>query len=210
MPDDDALAERLDAVERALTDEDLAVADLGDAAELTREVESLSARLDDVEDRLDDLDAATQALRGYVGNVRAVNGEVERRADAALSKAESLEADLNALETERADSLEPSPEPRVRPTERGASAHEERGRDPATCERPSTSDPTTRETTPSSDPTASRECDCPRRCRARAPPGETPYERSERSTATLPRTDGDAESGVLSRLASALSRAEDG
>jgi hypothetical protein len=196
MPDDDALAERLDAVERTLTDEDLAVPDLGDAAELTREVESLSARLDDVEERLDDLDAATQALRGYVGNVRAVNEEVERRADAALAKAESVEADLNALESERPDSPDSSPEPRAQPTE--PFVREEHGRDP-----------TAHEETPPSDPTASRECGCRRRCRARAPPGETPYERSERSTANPPRENGDAESSVLSRLASALSRTED-
>ncbi|WP_135827952.1 DUF7310 family coiled-coil domain-containing protein [Halorussus halobius] len=187
MSDDDALADRLDAVERALTDEDLSVPDLGDAAELTREVESLSARLDDIEDRLDDLDAATQALRGYVGNVRAVNDEVERRADAALAKAESLEADLDALESERPDAPDASPEPRVRPTARGPSAREE---------------------TPSSDPTASTECGCPRRCGAHAPPGERPYERSERS-ATTPRGEtSDAESSVLARLASALSRTE--
>lgn len=92
MPDLDTLDERLRAIERALTDDDRDLTDLRDAAELTREVESLRERLDRAEDRLDELDAATQALRGYVGSVRAVNETVERRADAALAKAEALEA----------------------------------------------------------------------------------------------------------------------
>ncbi|UPV99351.1 hypothetical protein M0R88_12550 [Halorussus gelatinilyticus] len=94
MSDADALDRRLRAVERALTDGDSDLTDLRDAAELTREVERLSARLDAIDERLDDLDAATQALRGYVGNVRALDRSVERRADAALAKAESLEATL--------------------------------------------------------------------------------------------------------------------
>jgi hypothetical protein len=93
MSDLDALDERLRAVERALTDGDDDLTDLRNAAELARQLDALGERLDDVEARLDELDAATQALRGYVGNVRAVNESVERRADAALAKAESLEAD---------------------------------------------------------------------------------------------------------------------
>ncbi|USZ68907.1 hypothetical protein NGM10_04020 [Halorussus salilacus] len=93
MSEPDALDERLRAVERALTDGDRDLTDLRTGAELTREVEALCERLDDAEDRLDELDAATQALRGYVGSVRAVNESVERRADAALAKAESLETD---------------------------------------------------------------------------------------------------------------------
>ena len=56
-----------------------------------RRVEALEARLADAESRLDDLAAATQALRGYVGGVRAVNREVERRADAALAAVERLD-----------------------------------------------------------------------------------------------------------------------
>ena len=100
MSDPDALDERLRAVERALTESDDDLTALRDAAELTRELETLSARLDEVEDRLDELDAATQALRGYVGNVRAVNQSVERRADAALAKVEALEADRRGFEAD--------------------------------------------------------------------------------------------------------------
>jgi chromosome segregation ATPase len=92
MSESDAIDQRLRAVERALTDDESDLTDLRTAAERTHDVEALSARLDDVDERLDELDAATQALRGYVGNVREVNESVERRADAALAKAESLEA----------------------------------------------------------------------------------------------------------------------
>lgn len=93
MSDHDALDERLRAVERALTETDTDLTDLRDAAELTRELDALAARLEAVEERVDDLDAATQALRGYVGNVRAVNRSVEQTADAALSKVETLESE---------------------------------------------------------------------------------------------------------------------
>jgi chromosome segregation ATPase len=103
MSDDDELDRRLRAVERALTDGDSDLTDLRDAAELTRELERLAARLDAAEECLDELDAATQALRGYVGNVRAVNQSVERKADAALAKAESVEATLDGSNVERRD-----------------------------------------------------------------------------------------------------------
>jgi chromosome segregation ATPase len=100
----ETLDERLRAVERALTGDDSDLTDLRDAAELTRDIERLAARLDDAEECLDELDAATQALRGYVGNVRAVNESVERRADAALAKAESVEAELEEVEPDETES----------------------------------------------------------------------------------------------------------
>lgn len=90
MTDRDALDERLRAVERALTDDDRAPVDLSDAAALDDRVDDLARRTTEVEERVAELDAAVQALRGYVGNVRAVNDDVERRADAALAKVESL------------------------------------------------------------------------------------------------------------------------
>jgi uncharacterized protein YoxC len=108
MSDTDALDERLCAVERALTDDDSGLTDLRDAAELTREIEALAGRIDDVEDRLDELDAATQALRGYVGNVRSVNESVERRADAALAKAESVEAESGQPKSASAPDARPT------------------------------------------------------------------------------------------------------
>lgn len=75
-PDRDSLERRLAAVERALAeDEPLERAD----------------HLDDLEARVAELEAAVQALRGYVGSVRAVNEEVERRADRAFRKASAVE-----------------------------------------------------------------------------------------------------------------------
>jgi len=88
---DRELAARLDAVERTLGDCDADLTELRDAAELTETTDRLDARLDRIEDRVDELEAAVQALRGYVGNVRSVNRDVERRADAALATAERVE-----------------------------------------------------------------------------------------------------------------------
>lgn len=107
MTDIDAVDERLRAVERTLTGDDRSVPDLQGRAELTSSVADLTERMERIEDRLDELDAATQALRGYVGNVRAVNADVERRADAALAAVESLEEDAvdEHLPEPRADRL---------------------------------------------------------------------------------------------------------
>jgi uncharacterized coiled-coil protein SlyX len=74
--DRDALERRLDAVERALADD--------------APLEGVD-RLDDLETRIAELEAAVQALRGYVGSVRAVNEDVERRADRAFRKARAVE-----------------------------------------------------------------------------------------------------------------------
>ncbi|OYR40469.1 hypothetical protein DJ82_05130 [Halorubrum sp. Ib24] len=83
----DRLGERLSAVERALTGSDAAVADLGDGAAAAAEREALESRVEELESRVEELEAATQAIRGYVGSIRAVNREVERRADLALARA---------------------------------------------------------------------------------------------------------------------------
>lgn len=79
--------ERLQAVERALTGSDTTVSDIADGAEATAERQEIGSRLDALEARVEELEAATQALRGYAGAVRAVNVEVERRADLALARA---------------------------------------------------------------------------------------------------------------------------
>lgn len=86
------LEARLDAVERALTDDDTDLTDLRETADAVSEASDLEARVADLESRVDELEAGLQAVRGYAGNVRAVNREVERRASAALAKAEALEA----------------------------------------------------------------------------------------------------------------------
>jgi hypothetical protein len=85
--DADRLDERLSAVERALTGSDATVADLGDDAAAAAEREALASRVADLESRVEELEAATQAIRGYVGAIRAVNRDVERRADLALARA---------------------------------------------------------------------------------------------------------------------------
>lgn len=81
------IKERLRAVERALTGGEASVSDITTGATAAAEREAIESRLDDLESRVEELEAATQAIRGYVGSVRAVNREVERRADLALARA---------------------------------------------------------------------------------------------------------------------------
>lgn len=91
MPDLDTLSERVRTLERTLTGGEMP--ELQDDAELRRTTADLTTRMDDLEAELAELDAAVQALRGYVGNIRAVNADVERRADAALAIAEAQQCD---------------------------------------------------------------------------------------------------------------------
>lgn len=107
MPDTAALNERLDAVERALTNGDYDLPELEESAELTAEVTELAQRIDSLEDRLTELEAAVQAVRGYAGEIRAVNEDVERRANAALAKVESFEE--GEPQTPRQWDVEPVP-----------------------------------------------------------------------------------------------------
>ena len=94
--DRDSLSRRLDAVERALSEEEpLERAD----------------RLDDLETRVAELEAAVQAIRGYVGEVRAINEDVERRADRALRKAEAVERNVGVARPGSATSRRPGTEP---------------------------------------------------------------------------------------------------
>ncbi|NIB98653.1 hypothetical protein [Halobacterium sp. R2-5] len=92
MSDDD-LAERLRAVERAVTDSDTAVSDLSGPAAVHERLDSLEAELDDLGERVDALDATVQSLHGYVGELEAVNERVQRRADAAREAVDRLEAE---------------------------------------------------------------------------------------------------------------------
>jgi hypothetical protein len=96
-----------------------------------------------------ELEAATQALRGYVGNVRAVNRDIEQRADTALAKAESVESALD--ETGQDDPGE---------TRRGGSGRERQSRDEKITQRAAGSNSQPRETAASraeSDPGRSTE-----------------------------------------------------
>ncbi|MFC6836510.1 DUF7310 family coiled-coil domain-containing protein [Halomarina ordinaria] len=95
----DALVARVDALERALTDgRDLP--DLAPEADRAARLAAVETRLDDLDDRLADVEAATRAVRGYVGQVRHADREVERRADAALAAVEELEATLDGAGTD--------------------------------------------------------------------------------------------------------------
>lgn len=88
----EALEKRIAALERTITEGEGEYGALADGAATAERVETLEERLDDLTDQVGELDAATQALRGYVGNIRSVNREVEQRADAALAKVESLDS----------------------------------------------------------------------------------------------------------------------
>jgi len=79
MTDVETLEERVSTVERAVTDGDHGFPAVDDLAGLTERVEALEDEVAELSDRADELDAATQALRGYVGNVRSVNERVEGR-----------------------------------------------------------------------------------------------------------------------------------
>jgi len=91
MPEPTTLDERLRAVERTVTDDAIAVADLDDAAALTARLDALEDRLDAMDARLDEVDAAVTAVRGYVGQIGHVNAEVERTATAALAAVDRLD-----------------------------------------------------------------------------------------------------------------------
>ncbi len=98
VSDHETLDKRLRTVERALTDGD-PVPDLSDSG--TRQnMSEISTSVDDIESRLDELDAAVQAIRGYVGTIRSVNADVERRADAALAKAETRQRESSPAQRE--------------------------------------------------------------------------------------------------------------
>lgn len=96
----DDLRDRVEAVERALTDGDGDLTALAEGAAAADRVAALEERVEAIEADLAELQAAAQALRGYVGNVRSVNESVEDRADSALATVESLEERVEALESD--------------------------------------------------------------------------------------------------------------
>jgi uncharacterized coiled-coil protein SlyX len=102
--DRDAVERRLDAVERALAEDE--------------PIDRIE-RIDDLETRVAELEAAVQALRGYVSSVRAVNEEIEHRADRALRRAEAVERNVApgrppTRDDETGDSEDASPLSRLR------------------------------------------------------------------------------------------------
>ncbi|WP_231751751.1 hypothetical protein [Halogeometricum sp. CBA1124] len=149
MPDDTTdlatLASRLDAVERALTDENAAARSTtgGDSAadpstDAPATVAELERSVAELERSVADLSAELDAVRGLLGGVRAVNDSVERRADLALSLVERLARDREAdglvaerLPDEAASSVDPADAFGAPPTRTSPTA----GRSPPACAR---------------------------------------------------------------------------
>ncbi len=124
MPDLETLSERVCTLERTLTDGEMP--ELQDDAELRRTTVQLATRLDELEAKQDELDAAILALRGYVGNIRAVNDDVGRRADAALATAETCQEQLEKhdFRDSRVDSHHRSPQRSSDDDSQGTASHE--------------------------------------------------------------------------------------
>jgi hypothetical protein len=104
MDDGRPLRERVDALERAVTDGH-ADDGLPEAARLSARVDDVEATVEELDDRLAELEAAVQALRGFAGGVRAIDDAVERRANAAIARVDRLEAELA-----RADAADEEPD----------------------------------------------------------------------------------------------------
>lgn len=208
MPDE-ALEERLAAVERAL--------DGADGTGVPQARSDLADRVADLEAQVAELEAAVQAVRGYVGNVRHVNEEVEGRADAAMAKAEAVERALQADRPvgtgtsvdRRADAATPDATPAHGPTDgTAAEGHGRADRCPR-CGEPTAADrPTARHGT--GDPTADRDDEessgggdaHPESSRARSrPPGDG---RSRVGHRQLEPAEDPGDRGLLARLRGVL------
>lgn len=100
----DDLEERVAAVERALTEGEGDLTALAEGAATADRVAALESTVEDLQEDVAEVEAATQALRGYVGTVRSVNESVEEQADAALAAVESLEARVDDSADESATS----------------------------------------------------------------------------------------------------------
>lgn len=86
-------------------------------------------RVESIERDLRELEAAVQAVRGYAGNVRAVNREVESNAELAIERVDDLERRVEAIERTGSPG-------NPAPSEEGPTLAE--GRDETTRTRPST------------------------------------------------------------------------
>lgn len=94
----DQIDQRLSAVESTVVDGNVNLDDLSDVSELMEELERVNARLDELESRLSELEGVTQSLEGYVGNIRTVNEETEKQADAAMAAVDRLEKQIENFE----------------------------------------------------------------------------------------------------------------
>ena len=95
--DRDPLADRVAALERAVTDGHVDDG-LQDAAQTAARLDEVASTVEALHDRVAELEATVQALRGFAGGVRAVDEAVERRANDAAARVDRLETDLRAVE----------------------------------------------------------------------------------------------------------------
>jgi len=98
MSNFEQLEQRVEAVENAVTQGTTEFEDIKEIAELTAELESMGKKLEKIEQRLAAVEGATQSLEGYVGNVKSVNGETEKQADAAVAAVDRLESKIETFE----------------------------------------------------------------------------------------------------------------
>lgn len=89
------LEDRLAAVERTLTDDEHAPADLSAPAALETRIETVESRLDDIESRLADAEGTVAALRGHADDGRSVDRETEQVAQRALATAREAKRRLD-------------------------------------------------------------------------------------------------------------------
>jgi chromosome segregation ATPase len=94
---DDAILERVEAIERAMTDGH-AEEGLPEAGRMDERLTEVERTVENLDERLTELEAAVQALRGFAGGIDAVDEAVERRANAAVARVERLEAELRVDE----------------------------------------------------------------------------------------------------------------
>ncbi|MFC6756487.1 MULTISPECIES: DUF7310 family coiled-coil domain-containing protein [Haloarcula] len=98
MSNIEQLEQRVEAVENAVTHGKTEFEDIKEVAELTAELESMAKKLEKMEQRLAAVEGATQSLEGYVGNVKSVNSETEKQADAAVAAVDRLESKIETFE----------------------------------------------------------------------------------------------------------------
>ncbi|WP_312911482.1 DUF7310 family coiled-coil domain-containing protein [Natronosalvus caseinilyticus] len=113
MTDTERLERRLAGVERVLLEDERPFDDIAEVAALDEDVTQFEARLEAHDRRIAEVEGSMQATSGFVDNVRHVNDDVERRANAALAAVDRLERRLDEFETR----LEASPPELDQPVE---------------------------------------------------------------------------------------------
>lgn len=132
MTDIERIEQRLTAVERTVTGDDVDLSELGRLTEFIDELETVESQLDDLSERVASLEADVEALGGYASEVDSVNTDVERQAYAAFAAVDRLEERVDEI-GERVEDIEA--------TESAAAAPD--GPDPGTEASPADADEST-------------------------------------------------------------------